>query len=405
MTLITQLQNKGKEEVVMAFETILNFLEENAASIEKDNWFAAMEGIWSVWSILEENDIPKTIEQILKIATDVYPNLEFSELNHKIVLIKSLLMLCGALKALSVLHNNSIKNTLDPILDKLIDKIVEAHIFYANDKEVCLTICNFYSKWIKTLNTDYSKFFSKTIYSWFEAFVANKENVKCIDTCCLAITQIGGTTEVQEIILENFSKLATVILERIDPNKDSDIIKSFANFLWQIWKKVSPLPVINYSEFHSIIVLLWEYCVNKTDSESGEEIIFFLNELICSPIPEVHQLIEKYIKDIGIVLMILLPNMKSAVSQIFAKLLTRIFIDYPEIMQEWCEIAFENISDSVKKNFVKFLIGFRNHGSLFKHTIIIFQSIMKGMSNESEFIGLELKLIQAQKEDSLVEIE
>lgn len=401
---------KGKEDVVMAFETILSFLQENAASIEKDNWFAAMEGICSVWAILEESEIPNIIEQILKIATDVYPNLEFSDFNHRLVLIKSLLMLCGALKALSILQESLIKSTLEPILDKLIDKIAEAHIFYANDKEVCLTICNFYSRWIKTLNTDYSKFFSKTVYSCLDAFASNKENTKSIDVCCLAVAQIGGTAEVKQVIEENFTKIATVILQSIDAKKDADIIKSFANLLWQICKKVSPLSVVNYSEFQSIIILLCEYCMSKTDSESGEEIIFFLNALVCSPIVEVQQVIEKYIKDIGIVLIISLPNMKSAVSQTFAKLLTKIFIDYPGIMQEWCEVAFQNakfsvISDNIKVNFVKFLVGFRNHSSLFKHTIIIFQSIMKGMSNESEFIGLELKLNQLQKDDNCVDVD
>ena len=397
-------------DVQNAFEAILDFLKENAASIEKDNWFSAMESIWNVWSILPEEEVPGTINQILKIATDVYPKLEFSDFGHRLILIKSLLMICGAVKALSALHENIIKETLHPIIDSLIDKISEAHRFYANDKEVCLTIWNFYSKWIKWLNTSYSKFFTKTLFSWFEAFAANKENSKWIEVWSLAIAQVGNTEEVDNTIKENFSKLAEIVLEKIDTTKDIDVIRYFASLLCQIWKKLSPSWIINYIEFKSIIKLFWEYCMNKTDNESGEEVIFFLHELICNSELEVQRVIMEYIKDIGIVLIVSLPNMKSVVSQIFAKLLTKIFLDYQEIMQEWCEIAFQHpkfadISDNIKVNFVKFLIGFKNHSSLFKHTIIIFQSIMKGMSNEQEFIGLELKLNQIQDKSDTVEID
>lgn len=80
------------------------------------------------------------MHRILKTSTDIFPNLEFSDPNHRIVFIKSLLMLCGAIRVLFRSSGNVTKETLIPILDGFLPKIGEALQFYSEDCEVSLTI-------------------------------------------------------------------------------------------------------------------------------------------------------------------------------------------------------------------------------------------------------------------------
>mmetsp|Transcript_38888 Transcript_38888/g.38474 ORF Transcript_38888/g.38474 Transcript_38888/m.38474 type:complete len:81 (+) Transcript_38888:1864-2106(+) len=80
------------------------------------------------------------MHRILKTATDIFPNLEFSDLNHKIVFIKSLQMLCGAIKVLSLLSAGVTRETLIPILDEFLLKIGEALQHYNEDNEIVVCI-------------------------------------------------------------------------------------------------------------------------------------------------------------------------------------------------------------------------------------------------------------------------
>ena len=80
------------------------------------------------------------MHRIITPATEIFPDLEFTDPNHRIVFIKSLLMLSGAVKILARFREQAINETLVPILDRFLGKIVEALLFYAQDNEVYLTI-------------------------------------------------------------------------------------------------------------------------------------------------------------------------------------------------------------------------------------------------------------------------
>jgi hypothetical protein len=99
-----------------------------------------MEGICSLCSVIDDAKVPQVMHRIVKSATDTFPDLEFSDSNHRLVFIKSLLMLCGAIRVLSRFREQAIKDTLTPILDEFLVKIGEALQFYQEDVEVYLTI-------------------------------------------------------------------------------------------------------------------------------------------------------------------------------------------------------------------------------------------------------------------------
>lgn len=209
-------QNASSQFNEETFEMYLSFIEENAALIDKDNCSFAMEGICSLWSVVDNDKIPEVMHRIVKCAIDIFPSLEFSDPNHRIVFVKSLLMLCGAVKILSRFSEKAIKETLKPILESFLSKIGEAFEYYSLDTEVWLTICNFYSRSIKALGPDFDQYFNQVATDWFNAFSKNKRNTKWLDVWSLAISLMGyNSVDAQSFINENFEPLAGLILENI----------------------------------------------------------------------------------------------------------------------------------------------------------------------------------------------
>lgn len=366
-----------------SFEVFLTFIEQNASLIDKDNWAIAIEGIWGLCSVIDDAKIPQVMHRIVKSSTDIFPNLEFSDPNHRIVLIKSLLMLCGAIKVLSRFRGQVIRDTLTPILDEFLIKIGEALQFYQEDEEVYLTICNFYSKWIKALGPSFSKYFIKVATDWLNSFDSNKEHTKCIEVWYLAISLIGGTSDVNTSIESNFESSADRIQQKIEVNKDFGLIRWFSE-LCRI--------TTNY------------------ESDSNKEIIFFLHDLLCNPNTDVRSSIGEYIEQVGIGFIVAISNISSFVSQTYCKCLSQVFKEYPEAMKGWIEKAFKNekfdgINENIKQVFIKWLFGFKNHSRQFKLTIIEFQALMAGTCSEDVFIGRELKLNEILKSNDIIELD
>lgn len=391
------------------FEIFLTFIEQNAAIIDKDNCSNAMEGICSLCSVLDDDKLPMVMHRTVKWSTDTFPEIEFSDPAHRIVFIKSLLMLSGAIKILSRFREQAIKDTLKPILDTFLVKIGEALKFYEKDKEVYLTICNFYSKCIKALNTEFSPYFEWVATDCFTSFNNNRDNIKCIDVCCLAISLIGGTPEVKHFIENNFNDLVSCILQKLESNHDMDLIKAFAELWCMVTKKVSPVPIVTCPDLRTLIILFSEFLMNTIENDANTEIIFFLHDLICNPNTDVRRWLTEYIEYIGTAFITAIPNMRSVVSQTFGKCLSQICKEYPDMMVTCIDNAFKNpkfneVSENVKKVFKKWLIGFKDHGKQFKLTILDFQAVMRGTASEDAFIGRELKLNELTQQNEIIEV-
>jgi hypothetical protein len=280
------------------FELFLSFVEQNASVINKDNWSNAMEGLWSICSAVPEEKIPEVMHRILKCATEIFPQIEFSDPNHRLVLIKSLLMLSGAIKILSRFNDEVIKETLGPILDTFLEKIGEALQYYCNDTEVYLTICSFYSRCIKAMGPQFSVYFKKVVTDCFNCFDKNKEDSKVIDVCNLALSLTVKTPEIEKFMFENFNGLVGWILGKID-GKDTDHIKSFAQFCYMTSKKISPEPMLSWPDLEQTITLFCEFMKNIVEKEANNEIIFFFHEFVWSEHPDVQSAISKYVEYIG----------------------------------------------------------------------------------------------------------
>lgn len=259
------------------------------------------------------------MHRIVKCATDIFPDLEFTDPNHRLVFIKSLLMLCGAIKILSRFSEKAIADTLKPILESFVVKIGEALSFYSEDKEVYLTICNFYSRCIKALGTEFDNFFTQVSTDCFKCFSKNPENSKCIEVCCLAISLIGNRQNVCEFIENNFNNVSSILLEKVQQENNMDLVKCYAEFCGRVSKKVSPVPIITCPDLKPMIILFTEFLMNTVENDANTEIIFFLHDLVCNPNTDVRQALKDYIEYIGTAFIVAIPNMRSVVSQTFAK--------------------------------------------------------------------------------------
>ena len=123
----------------------------------------------------------------------------------------------------------------------------------------------------------------------FNVFNSNREHTKLIDVVCLSISLVGGTEEVRVFIESNFNNLASCILEKIQSNKDFDLIKSFAELCGMTTKKVSPLPLINCPELKTIIMLFSEFLAQTSENDANTQIIFVLHDLVCNPNSDVRR--------------------------------------------------------------------------------------------------------------------
>ena len=341
------------------------------------------------------------MHRILKCAIDTFPELEFNDPEHRIVFIKSLLMLCGAIKILSRFSEKAIRSTLRPILESFLGKIGEALEHYSDDKEVYLTICNFYCRSIKALGPDFDQFFSRIATDCFNAFSKNIEYTKCLDVCSLSLTLMSAENpEAQKFIDENFTILAGLILDVVDIKNNYDITKSFAELCSRIARKCKPDCITKSIHIKKIIILFTEFLMETIENDANSEIVFFLNDLICHKDIEVRESMVDYIEYIGSAFIVAIPNMRSIVSQTFAKCLTKMCLEYPQIIPQCIDTAFQNPKfnevQNLKAPLTNCLIGFKENSRQFKMTILDFQSVMRGTGSPDLFIGREIQLNKAE---------
>mmetsp|Transcript_1226 Transcript_1226/g.1110 ORF Transcript_1226/g.1110 Transcript_1226/m.1110 type:complete len:186 (+) Transcript_1226:568-1125(+) len=182
-------------------------------------------------------------------------------------------------------------------------------------------------------------------------------------------------------------------------------------------KKFSTTPIMSCPDFNNIVMVFSEFLANQMERDANKDIIFFFHELICNS--DFSQFSDgsnrsttdtQYIEYTGTALLLSIPNLKSMVSQTFGKILTHMFKENPEIMNNCAITAFQDpkfngISDKIKELFIKCLAGFRNHPKEFKLTIMEFHSILRGSATEDVFIGRELKLVKLQTENEEIQLD
>lgn len=205
----------------------------------------------------------------------------------------------------------------------------------------------------------------------------------------------------------------------IDIKQDYEMIKSFAEFWSRIARKYNALAIVQSKYLKTMIMLFSEFLMSTVENDANTEIVFFLNDLIWNESIEIRNAIADYTEQrdsesnnikipilheyIGTAFIVAIPNMRSIVSQTFAKCLAHICKEYPDIIETCVHNAFQNekFSDvqNLKEPLIKFLLGFRSNSRQFKMTIIDFQAIMRGTASADIFISREIQLQKMNEAD------
>ena len=123
----------------------------------------------------------------------------------------------------------------------------------------------------------------------------------------------------QAFIDTNYEDLAGYVMQNIDIKNDYELIKSFAQLNTKIVKKCNPAAIGQSKHLKGIVMLFCNFLTSTIENDANTEIVFFLNDLICHTDTHVRNTASEYIEYVGTAFIVAIPNMRSVVSQTFAK--------------------------------------------------------------------------------------
>ena len=133
-------------------------------------------------------------------------------------LLKAVVMLAGAVKALQGLDANALAQILLPMVESVCGTLVTIYQVRFNDQDLILSCCTFMQKTIKVLASSMVslEFFSTLADSLVFCFKSNSANICCMQTFAYMCGQMGKESDaIKAVAVQKFDVVSELILQHL----------------------------------------------------------------------------------------------------------------------------------------------------------------------------------------------
>lgn len=200
------------------FLMLKHHLAECTASMEVGNLSLLMESLCYVATQQpDENSIKAALGDTCSSAVQLLsgndaPAIQTADKSH---LLKAVVMLTGAVKALQSMESSALTTLLLPMVESVWGTLVTIFQVRFNDLDLVLSCCNFIQKIIKVLSKSLVNldFFANLADSLVYCFKSNSANISCMQTFSYLCGQMGKESEeIKAVAVQKFDVVSELIL-------------------------------------------------------------------------------------------------------------------------------------------------------------------------------------------------